>query len=102
MISTPNVNSLKDRIFYLIEGHPIYFGKRGIKNSGGHINMIPLWELEHICLETGLQISAQNGIEELWTGWRSKLKQIMLMPIIPFIKDNNNISINIFSITHKY
>lgn len=99
IVTTPNVNSTKDRMFYLIEGHPIYFGKRGIENSGGHINMLPRWEIEHICSQTGLTLEAIDAIDERSSGWRTKLMKILLLPMYPLLKERNNTSIYIFSIT---
>jgi cyclopropane fatty-acyl-phospholipid synthase-like methyltransferase len=48
IITTPNVDSILDRVWYFINGHPFYFGKNGIYSSGGHITMCPFWLLEHI------------------------------------------------------
>ncbi len=101
IVSTPNINSIRDRIFFLFEGYHIYFGKRGIENSGGHINMIPRWELEHICSQIGLKINNVDCVGELPSGWRTKLLKIIFAPFYPLMKDKNNASIYIFTITNQ-
>jgi 2-polyprenyl-3-methyl-5-hydroxy-6-metoxy-1,4-benzoquinol methylase len=56
IITTPNVDSILDRVWYFIHGHAFYFGKEGILNSGGHITMCPFWLLEHISNRLSLKI----------------------------------------------
>lgn len=56
IITTPNVDSILDRVWYFLSGHPFYFGKVGITNSGGHITMCPFWLLEHISSSLQLKI----------------------------------------------
>jgi 2-polyprenyl-3-methyl-5-hydroxy-6-metoxy-1,4-benzoquinol methylase len=99
VVSTPNINSVRDRIFFLIEGYHIYFGARGIRNSGGHINMMPRWELEYICSRTGLTIQHVDSVGEMPSGWRTRVLKLLLLPFFPFMKDRNNASIYIFSLS---
>ena len=48
LLTTPNVDSFFDRLWFLFNGWPYYFGARGIVNSGGHITMCPEWLLRYI------------------------------------------------------
>ncbi len=100
ILSTPNINSIKDRIFFLVEGYHIYFGKRGIENSSGHINMIPRWEFEYICSKIGMPILHVDYIGELPSGWRTKLIKPLFFPFFSFMKDKNDASIYIFSVSN--
>jgi len=100
IVSTPNMNSVKDRLYFLFEGYHIYFGNRGIENSG-HINMIPKCEFENICSNVDLKIENVDAVGELPSGWRSILLKILFMPVILLMKDKNTASIYIFSISNR-
>lgn len=55
IISTPNSDSLLDRIAYVMDGHALYFGERGYENSGGHITAVPDWLLRKIAQQAGFE-----------------------------------------------
>jgi SAM-dependent methyltransferase len=53
LLSTPNVDSILDRLIYLRDGHPVYFGERGYVNSGGHTTQVPDWLFRKIADASG-------------------------------------------------
>ena len=94
-LSTPNVNSFFDRIYYFFTGYPYYFGKRGIVNSEGHIMMCPTWLLEHIAEKENLKFEvissniSTKGLSHL-IGFKSNLLLKILSPFKYLVKDYNN------------
>jgi len=102
ILSTPNSNSMLDRLTYLIKGHSFYFGETGYSNSDGHITQVPDWLLQKIAKSSGFsKINLYNDVDtKPHTGLITKLKFLTLMPLsFLFAKDLNNRSINIYSCT---
>jgi SAM-dependent methyltransferase len=98
IVSTPNVNSLLDRIHFLIYGYPFYFGEKGYYNSGGHITMVPDWLVKKIG-----DINDFKLVHQSYTGTSPHFGKKMLLLslfILPFYsllgKDRNNHSINLY------
>ena len=102
ILSTPNSNSMLDRLIYLIRGHSFYFGKSGFTNSDGHITQVPDWLLQKIAKSSGF--SKVDLYDDVNTrphmGLIATFKILTLMPLsFFFAKDRNNRSINIYSCT---
>ena len=76
----------------------MYFGKDGFINSEGHITMVPHWLFEIISNQVGFKI--ENLIEEITTqphiGLFTRIKFMLLLPFLPFMKNKNNRSINVY------
>jgi SAM-dependent methyltransferase len=99
VLSTPNVDSTLDRLFYLINGHPQYFGEAGYVNSGGHITQVPDWLLKLIVKNSGYSNAELFGDIDTCPhiGIVASLKLLFLMPFSGFyMKNKNNRSINIY------
>lgn len=47
LLSSPNNNSAVDRYNFMRYGHEIYFGERGYKSSGGHLQPCPEWLIKN-------------------------------------------------------
>ena len=101
ILSTPNVDSLLDRLVYLTHGHPCYFGANGYINSEGHITMIPDWLLRLIASKSGFNHVELNGRVDTkpFIGLRAMLKMILILPGYLFMQRKNNRSINIYQCT---
>lgn len=99
ILSTPNVDSTLDRLIYLINGHPQYFGETGYTNSGGHITQVPDWLLKLIVQNSGYSnIELCSDIDTSpHIGIIAYLKLLFLMPFSRFyMRNRNNRSINIY------
>jgi len=92
ILSTPNIDSLFDRIHYLIHGYPYYFGERGIVNSGGHITMCPEWLLRHIAISENLNFEpVSNSVNtEIFIGWKARSLLTLLYPLKTLMRNLNN------------
>lgn len=102
ILSTPNSNSMLDRLIYLIKGHTFYFGKSGFTNSDGHITQVPDWLLQKIAKNSGFsQVNLYDDVDTRpHIGLITILKILILIPLsFFFAKDRNNRSINIYSCT---
>jgi len=101
VLSTPNVDSTLDRLIFLLDGHPFYFGERGYTNSGGHITQVPDWLLKMIAMNSGYSnVELSDRVDTSpHIGIRTALKLALLMPLSPFyMRNRNNRSINIYVI----
>lgn len=99
VLTTPNVDSLLDRLVYLTDGHPFYFGVRGYVNSGGHITMVPHWLLQVAADEAGFTHVELNSHVDTkpHIGPRTLLKMLFVLVASPFMRNKNNRSINIYA-----
>lgn len=89
LLTTPNVDSFFDRLWFLFTGYSFYFGSRGIVNSGGHITMCPEWLLRYISEQEGMEfelIKTPINLSAL-LGWKGKLLLWLLSPLKLLIKD---------------
>ena len=99
VLSTPNGDSTLDRLTYLIDGHPSYFGERGYTNSGGHITQIPDWLFKKIA-----KISCYSSVELIsvvdtgpLVGLLTMLKLLFFMPLAcVYMRNKNKRSINVY------
>ncbi len=99
IVSTPNGDSTLDRLTYLIEGHPFYFGERGYQNSDGHITHVPDWLFRKIALSTGYTSISLNDAVDMapFVGVRTVLKFFVLMPFAGlYMRRKNDRSVNIY------
>lgn len=55
IVSTPNITEIRSRMMFLLMGRFLSFFPADKKTSG-HINPIPLWELEGILVDNGFKI----------------------------------------------
>jgi len=55
ILTTPNTDSVLDRINYARYGHAFYFGEPGYINSGGHITSVPDWLMRKILELNGFE-----------------------------------------------
>jgi 2-polyprenyl-3-methyl-5-hydroxy-6-metoxy-1,4-benzoquinol methylase len=99
LLSTPNIDSIFDRIFFLIYGYHFYFGERGIVHSGGHITMVPMWLINHMCLSSRMKIINQYYVDTTpHHGLRYQILKLFLSQILILAKNRNDASINILQI----
>jgi SAM-dependent methyltransferase len=99
VLSTPNVDSTLDRLTYVVDGHPYYFGARGYTNSGGHITPIPDWLFRRIAASSGYTHVELNGTVDTapLIGLTTIVKLFLVMPLWAlFMRNRNNRSINIY------
>lgn len=92
ILSTPNIDSFFDRLWFLFFGYQFYFGAPGIINSGGHITMCPEWLLKHIAETQNLNFEmASNVIDSKGLiGWKGRLLLSLLSPLKMFIRNSND------------
>ena len=92
ILTTPAIDSLYDRLFFLFNGYSYYFGSQGIINSEGHISMCPEWLLIHIAESLSLQFEMVSDSVDIRAllGWKKKLALKMLSPVRGYIKNDNN------------
>jgi SAM-dependent methyltransferase len=92
ILSTPNVDSLFDRLYYFFFGYPYYFGDRGILNSGGHITMCPDWLLRHIAKSENLDFEMIPNLvgTKIFIGWKARFVMTLLYPLRSYIKNIND------------
>ena len=99
LLSTPNGDSTLDRLTYLFEGHPFYFGERGYTNSAGHITHVPDWLLKKIAASSGysrIELSGAVDTSPL-IGLGTVLKLWLTIPFARFyMRNRNDRSINIY------
>jgi len=97
ILTTPNLDSFFDRLWFLYHGYPHYFGARGIVNSGGHITMCPEWLLRHIAEKYDMQFHlASDSIDSKGlVGKRSQLLMSLLYPLRFVMKNLNDRSGNV-------
>lgn len=98
ILTTPNVDSLLDRLVYLTDGHPFYFGAKGYVNSGGHITMVPDWLLRLVAGKAGFNHVELNGRVDTnpHVGLFTMLKLLLVLPARLFMSNKNNRSINVY------
>ncbi len=92
ILTTPNVNSFFDRIWFFIYGHHFYFGKQGVLNSGGHITVCFDWLLKYIAKSNNLQyefIPPKINHYPL-LGIKAKIALFVLSPLRYFIHNYND------------
>lgn len=97
LLTTPNTDSLFDRLWHLYYGHSFYFGEPGIANSGGHITMTPEWLLRHIALTENLDFEMMSNMIDSrgLIGIKGRLILALFYPLRFFIKNLNDRSGNI-------
>lgn len=95
ILSTPNINSIYDRIHYLLKGRFLYFTDHHFKESG-HITPISQWQMEIFCNRAHLKIVEQNPIRWQMRKIVKLLRILPITPFIPFIQNMHQTSINIF------
>lgn len=98
ILSTPNSDSLLDRIEYLKHGHAFYFGERGFINSGGHITPVPDWLFRKIAAVSGFEVSELNSVSTKPFIRKYMLPAQLLLTLYLKIlrREFNNRSINIY------
>jgi len=99
VLSTPNVDSAIDRLTYLIEGHPYYFGERGYINSDGHITLIPDWLFKKIAKSNGYSHVELSSVVDIAPHMDliTTLKLWLFMPFSGlYMRNKNNRSINVY------
>lgn len=105
LLTTPNTDSLFDRLWHLYYGYSYYFGERGIVNSGGHITQTPEWLLRHIASTENLDFEMVSDLVDTkgLIGLKGRLLLIMLYPLRFFVKKINDRSgtVCIFRIKEK-
>jgi len=89
LLSTPNTDSMYDRLWHLYAGYSYYFGQRGIVNSGGHITMCPEWLLKHIASTENLDFELVSNIVDSrdLLGVKSRLLLALFYPLRFLIKN---------------
>lgn len=92
LLSTPNTDSLFDRLWHLYYGYSYYFGERGIINSGGHIMMTPEWLLRHIALKEDLDFKIVSNLidSKALMGPKGRLILALFYPLRFIVKNYND------------
>lgn len=92
LLTTPNTDSLYDRLWHLYTGYSYYFGARGIVNSGGHITMTPEWLLRHIASTEDLDFEMVSNVVDSrgLIGLKGQLLLTLFYPLRFFIKNPND------------
>jgi SAM-dependent methyltransferase len=92
VLTTPNTDSLFDRLWHLYAGYSYYFGQRGIANSGGHITMCPEWLLRHIASTEDLDFEmVSNAVDSRGLiGLKGRLLLALFYPLRFVIKNSND------------
>ncbi len=92
LITTPNVDSFFDRLWFLFFGYPFYFGSRGIVNSGGHITMCPKWLLSHIASSLNLKVNiVSHSIDSKGLlGFKGRALLSLFKPLKLILRDVND------------
>lgn len=92
VLSTPNVDSVLDRIVYLKEGYSFYFGEGAYVHSGGHITPVPDWLLRKAAAGAGYGrvelLDAVNTAPHI--GRLNTLKLFLVMIFLRFYMRNAN------------
>jgi len=103
LVTTPNVDSFFDRLWFLFFGYSFYFGARGIVNSGGHITMCPVWLLRHIAESQNLELEViPNTIDsKSLLGFKGRTLLSLLSPLKLLLKDVNDQSSTICIFRNK-
>ncbi|AOP33696.1 methyltransferase [Leptospira tipperaryensis] len=99
IITTPNGDSMLDRVFYITEGHSIYFGESGYENSVGHITEVPDWLFRKIALTNGFQkIKLFDSVDtKPLLGIRTRVKIWLINLLFGLsMKNKNSRSINVY------
>ncbi|TGL98108.1 class I SAM-dependent methyltransferase [Leptospira barantonii] len=99
IITTPNGDSFLDRVFYITEGHSLYFGESGYENSVGHITEVPDWLFRKVANSAGFQqIQLFDSIDsEPLLGIRTRLKIWFIRIVFGWsMKNKNSRSINVY------
>ena len=97
LLSTPNIDSIVDRLWYFFKGHPYYFGEKGVKDSEGHITQAPAWLIRYIAQGENLSYERlshnvdSTGLIGIW----GKLLLLIYYPIRYLIPNMNNSSCTI-------
>jgi hypothetical protein len=55
IVTTPNILTLRSRLKFLLFGTFFWFDESGYRR-GGHVNAIPVYELQHILVEAGFAV----------------------------------------------
>ncbi len=99
VISTPNGDSYLDRIFYITQGHSLYFGEAGYENSVGHITEVPDWLFRKVAVSAGfkeMQLFDEVDTNPL-IGVRTWFKILLIKLLFGWgMKNKNTRSINIY------
>jgi len=103
LLTTPNIDSFFDRLWFLRNGYSYYFGSRGIINSEGHITMCPEWLLTHIAEKLNLDYSiASNDVNTMGlVGLKSRFLLTLFYPLRFFLKNINDRSVTVCLIRSK-
>ncbi|TGK24525.1 class I SAM-dependent methyltransferase [Leptospira yasudae] len=99
LITTPNVDSLLDRVFYITEGHALYFGESGYVNSVGHITEVPDWLFRKVAENGGFNsVNLYDSVDsEPLLGIRTRLKILLIRLLFGWrMKNKNSRSINVY------
>jgi SAM-dependent methyltransferase len=92
LMTTPNIDSFFDRLWFLFFGYSFYFGAPGINNSGGHITMCPEWLLKHIAETQNMDFEMVSNVidSRALVGWKGRLLLSLLSPLKIFIRNAND------------
>jgi len=101
ILTTPNSDSVLDRINYARYGHAFYFGEQGYLNSEGHITAVPDWLMRLILKSNGFD-SVNLSAVSTRPFIRKKLRPVFTALLIYLKltkKPYNHRSINIYLIS---
>lgn len=92
LLTTPNIDSFFDRLWFLFYGYSFYFGAPGIVNSGGHITMCPEWLLRHIAETQNMDFEIVSNVVDSrgLIGRKGRFLLALLYPLKVFIRNIND------------
>ncbi|MBI2712655.1 MAG: methyltransferase domain-containing protein [Bdellovibrio sp.] len=82
IFTTPNLNSIENRIRILLGGYPSMIGAYPEDHFGDHVRIFNLEKIEELCFQTGFKVEDVSGAPGLYEaghgldkplGWMSKL-----------------------------
>lgn len=92
LLTTPNIDSFFDRLWFLFYGYSFYFGSQGIINSGGHITMCPEWLLRHIATTQNMDFEMVSNVVDSrgLIGKKGRFLLALLYPLKICIRNIND------------
>lgn len=95
ILSTPETDSIYDRLNFLLKGRFLYFTDHHYHESG-HITPIARWQMEIYCRKAKLRILDQIAIPWHMRFLSKALRVALMIPFLPLMKNVHQRSINIF------
>lgn len=99
ILSTPAIDAIYDRLFFMLKGRFMYFTDHHLHESG-HIMPLAMWQLKALCKEVGLQIKQTRAVNWQMRIPSKAMRLCSLLPYLPFMKNRHQTSINVMVLEH--